>query len=132
VNTYVVTLQCTDGPGIVLAASSAIVALDGNIVENDQFTDPVTNQFCMRTRFESAVAEADVVRTTLGDRLAKFQPTLGVRLENVRRRALVLVSRADHCLADLLYRREQGEMPLDIPIAVPSLRATTFRFMRFP
>jgi formyltetrahydrofolate deformylase len=114
VNTYVVTLQCTDGPGIVLAASSAIVALDGNIVENDQFTDPVTNQFCMRTRFESAVAEADVVRTTLGDRLAKFQPTLGVRLENVRRRALVLVSRADHCLADLLYRREQGEMPLDI------------------
>jgi formyltetrahydrofolate deformylase len=114
VNTYVVTLQCTDVPGIVLAASSAIVALDGNIVENDQFTDPVTNQFCMRTRFESTVAEVDVVRTTLGDRLANFHPTLGVRLEDVRRRALVLVSRADHCLADLLYRREQGEMPLDI------------------
>ncbi len=113
-NTYVVTSQCTDVPGIVLAASSAIVALDGNIVENDQFTDPVTNQFCMRTRFESTVAEVDVVRTTLGDRLANFQPTLSVRLEGVRRRALVLVSRADHCLADLLYRREQGEMPLDI------------------
>ena len=113
-NTYVVTLQCTDVAGIVLAASSAIVALDGNIVENDQFTDPVTNQFCMRTRFETTVADVDVVRTTLSEGLANFEPMLGVRLEDVRRRALVLVSRADHCLADLLYRREQGDMPLDV------------------
>jgi formyltetrahydrofolate deformylase len=114
VNTYVVTLQCTDVAGIVLAASSAIVALDGNIVENDQFTDPVTNQFCMRTRFESEVSDVGVVRTTLSERLQSFHPTLGVRIEDVRRRALVLVSKFDHCLADLLYRREQGDMPLDI------------------
>jgi formyltetrahydrofolate deformylase len=55
-----------------------------------------------------------VVRTTLSERLQSFHPTLGVRIEDVRRRALVLVSKFDHCLADLLYRREQGDMPLDI------------------
>ena len=42
--TYVVTLQCADTPGIVRSASSAIFSLGGNIVENDQFTDPVTSQ----------------------------------------------------------------------------------------
>lgn len=117
-NTYVVTLQCTDVPGIVLATSSAIVSLAGNIVENDQFTDPVTNQFCMRTRFESEVSDVESVRTTLEDHLSDFHPTLGVRLEDVRHRALVLVSKFDHCLADLLYRKEQGDMPLDIVAVV--------------
>jgi formyltetrahydrofolate deformylase len=48
--TYVMTLQCTDRPGIVRATSTAIVEVGGNILENDQFTDPVTNQFCMRER----------------------------------------------------------------------------------
>ena len=130
-NTYVVTLQCTDVPGIVLAASSAIVALNGNIVENDQFTDPVTNQFCMRTRFESPVADVDVVRAALNERLTSFQPTLGVRLEHVRRRALILVSKFDHCLADLLYRREQGDLPLDIVAIVsnhPDCRSLAARY----
>jgi formyltetrahydrofolate deformylase len=115
---YVVTLQCTDGPGIVLAASSAIVALGGNIVENDQFTDPMTNQFCMRTRFETALDDVERVRSSLAQELARFTPSLTVRPEHVRRRALILVSKFDHCLADLLYRREQGDLALDIAAVV--------------
>ncbi len=116
--TYVVTLQCSDAPGIVLAASSAIVALEGNIVENDQFTDPVTGQFCMRTRFETERGDVDEVRDQLLKSLDAFSPTLGVRLEDVVRRALIMVSKFDHCLADLLYRREQGDLPLDITAVV--------------
>ena len=116
--TYVVTLQCDDTPGIVHAATSAIVAVHGNIVENDQFTDPVTNQFCMRTRFETEVDDVEFVRSQLEDDLAPFRPVLGVRDELVRRRALIMVSRYDHCLADLLYRHEQGDLPLDITAVV--------------
>ena len=116
--TYVVTLQCDDTPGIVYAATSAIVAVRGNIVENDQFTDPVTNQFCMRTRFETEVDDVAFVRAQLEDDLAAFRPVLGVRDEQVRRRALIMVSRYDHCLADLLYRHEQGDLPLDITAVV--------------
>jgi formyltetrahydrofolate deformylase len=111
---YVVTLQCMDVPGIVRAASSAIVSVRGNILENDQFTDPVTGQFCMRTRFETAIDDVGAVRLQLESDLATFSPVLGVRLENVRRRALIMVSTYDHCLAELLYRHDQGELPLDI------------------
>jgi formyltetrahydrofolate deformylase len=115
---YVVTLRCVDAPGIVLATSSAIVALRGNILENDQFTDPVTGQFCMRTRFETEISDGDAVRSRLGEDLDHFAPTIGVRHEEVRRRALVMVSKYDHCLADLLFRREQGDLPLDIVAVV--------------
>ena len=111
---YVVTLQCTDQPGIVRAASSAIVEVGGNILENDQFTDPVTSQFCMRTRFETEISDIDIVRDRLAVELAPFIPLLGVRDESVERRAIIMVSTADHCLAELLYRREQGDLPLDI------------------
>ena len=112
--TYVVTLQCADGPGIVRAASSAIVHVGGNILENDQFTDPVTGQFCMRTRFESENGDMGAVRAELMSALAPFNPQLSIRDELIERRAIIMVSTADHCVADLLYRREQGDLPLDI------------------
>jgi formyltetrahydrofolate deformylase len=115
---YVVTLQCVDAPGIVYAASSAIVSVGGNILENDQFTDPVTGQFCMRTVFETEVGEVDAVRARLEEDLARFAPTLGVRPEGVRRRVLVMVSTHDHCLADLLYRHGHGDLPVDIAAVV--------------
>ena len=111
---YLVTLRCRDVPGIVRATSAAIVALDGNILENDQFTDPVTNQFCMRTRFETTIDDVDAVRSSLESELAPFDALLGVRREDVRRRALIMVSTNDHCLAELLYRHEQGDLPLDL------------------
>lgn len=116
--TYVATLQCVDGPGIVRAATSTIFELDGNIVENDQFTDPVTGQFCMRTRFETEQADLEDIRARLERDLVRFTPTLHVRLEDVHRRALILVSQQDHCLAELLYRRDQGDLPLDIVAVV--------------
>jgi formyltetrahydrofolate deformylase len=114
VASYVVTLQCIDGPGIVLAASSAIVELGGNILENDQFSDPVTNEFCMRTRFETEIEDAGRVENSLATALSRFAPHLRVRPESVRRRALIMVSKFDHCLADLLYRHDQGDLVLDI------------------
>lgn len=116
--TYVVTLQCSDLPGIVRATSSAIVEAGGNILENDQFTDPVTGQFCMRTRFETLNDDIDAVRGLLTSELAPFSPLLGIRNEVTERRAIIMVSTFDHCLADLLYRREQGDLPLDIVAVV--------------
>ena len=56
----IATLQCEDQPGIVHAMTTAILVSGGNIIENQQFTDPNTNTFVMRTRFESnkSLAEA--------------------------------------------------------------------------
>ena len=121
-STFVATLQCPDRPGIVHAASAAIVELGGNILENDQFTDPGTGQFCMRTRFETGSASLADARRVLAERLAHLAPRLGVRDEGQPRRALIMVSTADHCLADLLYRRERGDLPLDVVAVVSNHR----------
>lgn len=115
---YIMTLRCADAPGIVHATSEAVVTVRGNILENDQFTDPVTGTFCMRTRFETDSSDVDDVRRRLLSGVARFAPQIGLRRESSRRRAIVMVSRADHCLADLLYRREQGELPLDLVAVV--------------
>jgi formyltetrahydrofolate deformylase len=128
---YLMTLQCDDQPGIVHAASTAIVAVGGNILENDQFTDPVTNLFCMRTRFETSSGDIEDVRSRLIMDLSKFTPTLGVRFEGARRRVLIMASTSDHCLADLLYRREIGDLPLDIVAVVsnhPDLEPLAARY----
>ncbi|MGC2484728.1 MAG: formyltetrahydrofolate deformylase [Acidimicrobiales bacterium] len=116
------TLQCDDQPGIVHAASTAIVEVDGNILENDQFTDPVTNLFCMRTRFETVASDTADVRSRIAVNLSKFTPMVGLRPENARRRVLIMVSTSDHCLADLLYRWDIGDLAVDI-VAVVSNHA---------
>jgi formyltetrahydrofolate deformylase len=115
---YVMTLQCDDQPGIVHAISTAIVAIEGNILENDQFTDPVTNLFCMRTRFESLAGDVEGIRNRIAKDLSRFAPIFSLRLEETRRRALIMVSTSDHCLADLLYRRDNGDLPVEVVAVV--------------
>ena len=111
--TFILTLRCDDAPGIVHAASGALVDADGNILENDQFTDPSTGIFVMRTRFESPAGLADL-DAAITAAVARFAPAITLRPEAQLRRAIIMVSRLDHCLADLLYRRDQGELSLDV------------------
>ncbi len=111
---YVLRITCQDRPGIVLATAQAIVEAEGNIVESDQFSDPVTGLFCIRTCFDSHGDPA----ARLAANLAPFDATIGLRPLERRHRMLVMVSRLDHCLADLLYRRQLGELPADIPLVV--------------
>jgi formyltetrahydrofolate deformylase len=111
------TLICQDGPGIVLGASRGIVDVGGNIVESDQFSDPLTGLFCMRVSFDSPSGLSEVSETLQGC-LASFDPLLTIRPESEHRRALLMVSKTDHCLLDLLYRWNLGELFLNIPLIV--------------
>jgi formyltetrahydrofolate deformylase len=113
----IVTLQCQDQPGIVHAMTTAILDCQGNIIENQQFTDPTTNTFVMRTRFESDLTLAEV-DAKLAVVLGKFNPTLSVRSVSERKRVLVLVTTESHCLRDLLYLQDLGELPIEIPAVV--------------
>lgn len=113
----IATLQCSDQPGIVHAMTSAVLACGGNIIENQQFTDEPTNTFVMRTRFETAQG-IDVARKSLNEGLGKFSPTLHIRSTQSKPRALVLVTKESHCLRDLLYLLELGELPIEIPVVV--------------
>ncbi|HVA70357.1 MAG TPA: formyltetrahydrofolate deformylase [Acidimicrobiales bacterium] len=114
---FILTLRCSDRAGIVLAAAKGIVEAQGNIVESDQFSDPPTGLFCMRISFDSP-RNLDEVRGAIDPYLTEFEPMLGVRPESQRRRVLVMVSKIDHCLVDLLYRWNIGELPVDIPLIV--------------
>jgi formyltetrahydrofolate deformylase len=113
----IATLQCADQPGIVHAMTSSVLAASGNIIENQQFTDPVTNSFVMRTRFETN-SSLDKAREVLADGLARFNPVLNLRDNAAPKRALVMVTKESHCLRDLLYLLELGELPIEIPLVV--------------
>jgi formyltetrahydrofolate deformylase len=113
----IATLQCSDQPGIVHAMTSAVLACGGNIIENQQFTDEPTNIFVMRTRFETTQG-IDAARKSLDEGLGKFSPTLHIRPTQSKPRALVLVTKESHCLRDLLYLLELGELPIEIPVVV--------------
>lgn len=110
----IVTLQCKDQPGIVHAMTSAVLAADGNIVENQQFTDVDTNIFVMRTRFETTQT-LEEARSVISAGLAHLNPDLHIRQTQVKKRALILVTKESHCLRDLMYLQELGELPIEIP-----------------
>jgi len=113
----IASLQCDDQPGIVHAMTSAVLACGGNIIENQQFTDPTTNTFVMRTRFETSQGQA-AAEKSLNEGLAKYNPALHIRPTSQRPRALVMVTKESHCLRDLLYLNELGELKVEIPLVI--------------
>ena len=113
----IASLQCADQPGIVHAMTSAVLACGGNIIENQQFTDPSTNAFVMRTRFETSQG-LDGAEKSLNEGLSKFNPSLNIRPTAKKPRALVMVTIESHCLRDLLYLEELGELNIEIPLVI--------------
>ena len=113
----IASLQCADQPGIVHAMTSAVLACGGNIIENQQFTDPSTNTFVMRTRFETSQGLVGATKS-LSDGLSKFNPALHIRPTAQKPRALVMVTKESHCLRDLLYLEELGELNIEIPLVI--------------
>jgi formyltetrahydrofolate deformylase len=113
----IASLQCEDQPGIVHAMTSAVLACGGNIIENQQFTDPTTNSFVMRTRFETSQNLGGATKA-LNDGLAKFNPDLRIRPAEEKPRVVVMVTKESHCLRDLLYLVELGELRIEIPLVI--------------
>jgi len=94
--------------------SGALLEFDANILEQEQYSDLDTNLFFSRTRFESDVEDVEWIRASIAEKTFELNTNVGLRLESAHKRALILVSQYDHCLLDLLYRRDAGELPLDV------------------
>jgi len=116
-NTYILTLSCPDRPGIVHAVSGALLDVNANILENSQFDDLDSGLFTMRTRFETERAIGDT-ESVLAPLVEDLSADYRVRDEREQPRALIMVSKQDHCLVDLLYRKGTGELPIEIPLVV--------------
>jgi formyltetrahydrofolate deformylase len=114
---WVVTLSCTDGPGIVHAVSGAIVAARGNITESQQFASLDTGRFFMRVQVESP-AGRDEFEAELAPVVERWG--MDLHLDEVGRplRTLVLASTAGHCVNDLLFRQRAGQLAVDIPLVL--------------
>ncbi|NUO90527.1 MAG: formyltetrahydrofolate deformylase [Dermatophilaceae bacterium] len=111
---HIMTLTCDDRPGIVAAVSGALLQVEANIVENQQYSDEDTNLFFMRTVFDAEAADVEQVLDAIRKSPAVAHQHLAVRPEDEHCRTIILVSKFDHCLLDLLYRWKSGDLPIDI------------------
>ncbi|WP_051143188.1 formyltetrahydrofolate deformylase [Humibacter albus] len=113
----VLTLVCADRPGIVHDITGAVVQARGNITESQQFSSADTGRFFMRLQIQSpadrAEFESALLPVTQRYDMAYTLDTVGRPL-----RTLVLVSKAAHCLNDLLFRQRAGQLPVDIPLVL--------------
>ncbi|MCR6712669.1 MAG: formyltetrahydrofolate deformylase [Demequina sp.] len=114
---YVLSLSCPDGPGIVHAVSGAIAGLGGNITESQQFGAADTGQFFMRVELEAGASE-DTLRAALAPIAERFGMTWNLDTAGRKMRTLVLVSKAEHCINDLLFRERAGTLPIDVVAVV--------------
>jgi formyltetrahydrofolate deformylase len=112
---YILTLACCDAPGIVASIAGTIAEIGGNIIESSQFGDPQTGRFFMRVKFSSSheVKKSQIV-TALEQPGEKF--TMEWRLYEANRptKTVIMASKTDHCLNDLVYRWRMGILPIDI------------------
>lgn len=119
-STYILTLSCTDHPGIVAAVTSAISRNGANIVEAHQFDDVTTGMFFMRVAFTFVGKPMiDQLRATFKPLAEDHGFSYRIREPDTRIRALLLVSKFDHCLVDLLYRWRIGELAIE-PVSIVS------------
>ena len=111
---HIITLSCPDRPGIVSRVTSLLFATGGNIREAAQFEDQETGRFFMRVVFtlpDTLTAALDARFQEIGQ---EYAMDWSLRLADVPRKVLILVSKFDHCLADLLYRWRIGELQMDV------------------
>jgi formyltetrahydrofolate deformylase len=101
----------------VHAVSGAIVAASGNITESQQFSSDDTGTFFMRLQVESA-SDRSTFETALAPVVAKYGMTWQLDVVGRHARTLVLVSKAGHCLNDLLYRQRAGQLSIDVPLVM--------------
>ncbi len=115
----VLTLSCADRPGITARVTSFLFERGGNVLEAQQFNDQVGAAFFMRVEFDPGSAARETLRTEFAPLAEEYGMRWKLVLRDRPRRVLILVSKFDHCLADLLYRHRVGELQME-PVGIIS------------
>ena len=112
---YILVLSCPDRPGVVASVSRHIFECGGNILESSQYNDPESDRFFLRTAFRLAdEGTRDALQAGFDALAVEFAMELSLRACGARQRVLILVSKFDHCLVDLLYRNRIGELDMEV------------------
>ena len=124
----ILTLSCVNKPGIVAAVSTYLFEAGFNILEANQFDDTEAHWFFMRVvlnavRDDAGIAALQAGFTPIADH---FEMKWTMRSKGDKQRIMILVSKFDHCLIDLLYRWRIGDILMDISAIVSNHPRTTY------
>jgi formyltetrahydrofolate deformylase len=119
-STAILLLSCPDQKGVVASIADFVYRHNGNILHADEHADEGSNLFLMRVEFDPADFDIDLADFARHfDPIAKrFDMTWRLAQSARRPRMAILVSKYDHCLADLLYRHRSGELTCEIPLII--------------
>lgn len=121
---FVLTLSCPNKVGIVYAVSKFLVERGGNITDSAQFDDMSTGRFFMRVGFTPT--DQDLTKAGLEQDFAPVAEDFAMQWSlydaGARPQVVIMVSKFDHCLSDILYRHSMGEMKMDIPLIISNHR----------
>ena len=121
----ILLISCPDQKGEVATIADFVYRHNGNILHADEHADEESGLFLMRVEFDPKDFDIDLTDKDLADFAKhfspvaeKFQMTWRLALSSHRPRMIIFVSKYDHCLVDLLYRRQSGELACDIPLII--------------
>ena len=118
--TYTLTVSCPDKVGIVAAVSTYLAGKGGWITEANHHSDTTTGRFFMRNVLLARTLNGtlDSFRKDFAEIAARYDMQWSVSDSAARKRVVLLVSKFDHCLVDLLYRFKAGELECHIPCVI--------------
>lgn len=114
-------ISCPDGPGIVAAVSRFLHENGANIVQSDQYTmDPSGGMFFMRIEFDLPQLEERLpdLEQSFTEVAAKFSMDWNIYNTARKKRLAIFVSKEDHCLVELLWQWQAGDLDADIALVV--------------
>jgi formyltetrahydrofolate deformylase len=119
-NTAILLISCPDRKGLVAGIADFLYRHNANILHADQHQDSELGLFLMRVEwdlhdFNLDIEEFDRHFAPIAER---FDMQWRLALSAYRPKVAIFVSRYDHCLVDLLYRHQAGELHCDIPLIV--------------
>ncbi|PMN64290.1 formyltetrahydrofolate deformylase [Enterovibrio norvegicus] len=138
---FILKATCDASSGILAAVTSYLAGLSCYISELHQFDDEENHNFFMRAvcRIESPDVDLETIKEGFEAQVSRFNMDWQFFDADAPTRVLIMVSKFDHCLKDLLYRHENGELPMEITAVVsnhkdlrPMVERAGIRFIWLP
>ena len=119
-NSAILLLACPDRKGLVATISDFVFRHNGNIIHANEHADEESNLFLMRVEFDPAGFDIPLseFKKYFASIAEKYQMNWRLAQSSHRPKMAVLVSKYDHCLVDLLYRHQSGELACEIPVII--------------
>ena len=113
-------ISCPDRVGLLARLTSFIAYHGGNLLEVNQFTDPLNQWFFARLAIDSKSLALDsaALHKAFTPLATDLEGQWTIRETKQKMRVVLMVSKLDHCLADLLWRWRSGELPIEIPLVI--------------